>query len=63
MLTKQNVIKTINSLPDKFSVEEIIDRLLLLQKIEIGIDQADKGKTISTTEAKKKLKKWLKYAV
>ena len=60
MLTKQNVIKTINSLPDKFSLEEIIDKLLVIQKIEIGIDQAENGKTISTTEAKKKLKKWLK---
>jgi hypothetical protein len=60
MLTKQNVLKTINSLPDKFSLEEVIDRLLLIQKIEIGIDQAEKGKTISTSEAKKKLKKWLK---
>lgn len=60
MLTKQKVIKTIKDLPDKFSIEEIIDKLVLLQKIEIGIAQAEKGLTISTTEARKKLNKWLK---
>jgi hypothetical protein len=59
MLTKQSVLKSINDLPDKFSIDEIIERLLLLQKIEVGINQADNGEAISTAEAKKKLNKWL----
>lgn len=54
------MIKTINALTDKFSIEEIIDKLVLLQKIEIGIEQADNGQAVSTSEAKKRLKKWLK---
>jgi hypothetical protein len=60
MLTKQKLIKAISGLPDIFSLEEVIDRIVLLQKIEIGIEQADKGQSISTMQAKKKLKKWLK---
>lgn len=40
MLTKQKLIKTISGLPDTFSLEEVIDRIVLLQKIEIGIEQA-----------------------
>lgn len=60
MLTKKKIIKTIESLPDNFSIEEVIDRIVLLQKIEIGLDQSNKGETYTTAEAKKKLKKWLK---
>lgn len=60
MLKRKKVIETINALPDTFSIEELIDRLVLLQKMEIGIQQADAGQTVSTKEAKAKLKKWLK---
>jgi len=60
MLRKRKVIETVSSLPDKFSIEELIDRLVLLQKVEIGIEQANSGQTLSTKEAKAKLKRWLK---
>lgn len=51
---------TIESLPDKFSIDELIDRIVLLQKIEIGLEQSENGETLSDSDAKKKLKKWLK---
>ena len=60
MLTKRKVIKTVSRLPDTFSIEEIIDRLVLLQKIEMGMEQSNKGQFVSTKAAKEKLKKWLK---
>ena len=60
MLTKEKVLKTINDLPDTFSADEVIERIILLQKIEKGLEQSAKGQTHSTATAKKKLKKWLK---
>lgn len=60
MITKKQVIKTINELPNSFSVEEVIDKILLLQKIDIGMEQSAKEEVYTTTEAKHKLKKWLK---
>lgn len=60
MLKRSKVIETVNSLPTTFSMEELIERLLILKKIEIGIEQADNGQTLSGKEAKAKLKKWLK---
>jgi len=36
MITKKKLLKSIKDLPDTFSVDEIIDRIILLQKIEIG---------------------------
>jgi len=60
MLRRRKVIETVNALPATFSIEELIDRLILLQKIEIGIEQSENGQTISHKEAKARLKKWLK---
>jgi hypothetical protein len=59
MLTKKKLIQSIESLPESFSIDEVIDRILLLQKIEVGLEQSEKGETLASVEAKKKLKKWL----
>jgi len=47
-------------MPDKFSVDELIDKLILLQKIEKGLEQSEKGEVYSTQEAKEMLNQWLK---
>ncbi len=60
MLTKEKIIKSIENMPDKFSIEEVSERIVLLQKIEIGLEQSDNGETYSTEEARKNLEKWLK---
>ncbi len=60
MLTKEIVIKSINNLPDKFSIDDLLERLIILQKIETGLEQSKTGQTFSTEEVKEKLKKWLK---
>ena len=60
MLDKKKVLQTIKDLPDTFSIEEVIDRIVLLQKIEIGLEQSRNGQTLTTSKAKSKLKKWLK---
>ena len=60
MLTKTNVIKTITRLPDNFSIDELVDKMILLDKIEKGIKDADYGKTISDEELDKKIEEWLK---
>ena len=60
MLTKKRVLESIKDLPETFSADELIDRIILLQKIEIGLKQSAAGQTHSTAQAKLKLKKWLK---
>lgn len=59
MLTKEKLIQTIRELPDTFSAEDLFERIILLQKIEIGIEQSESGQVYSTQEAREKLKKWL----
>ncbi|UXE65809.1 MAG: hypothetical protein KA713_15255 [Chryseotalea sp. WA131a] len=58
-LSKEKLIETIKDLPDSFSIEDLFERIILLQKIEIGLEQSKSGQVLSTDEARKKLKKWL----
>lgn len=60
MLNKKEVIKNIEDMPDNFSVEEVIERIIFINKVEEGLEESYSGKVVSTEEAKKKLKKWLK---
>ncbi|HWY10011.1 MAG TPA: hypothetical protein VN026_01740 [Bacteroidia bacterium] len=59
-MNKATAIKTINKLPTTFSIDELIEQFVLADKIERGLLDSDNGKVFSTTQAKKKLSKWLK---
>lgn len=60
MTAKEIIIQAVESLPDETTFEEAMERLLFLAKVERGIEQADAGETISHTEVKERLSKWLK---
>ena len=60
MLTKANVIKTISRFPESFSIDELVDKMILLEKIERGIQDADGGKVISEDELETQINGWLK---
>jgi hypothetical protein len=60
MLTRTNVIKTITKFPEHFTVEELVDKMILLDKIEKGIQQADNNNVVTEDELDKKIEEWLK---
>ena len=60
MLSKKQVISAIKNMPDTFNTTQLFDRIILINKVEEGRQQIREGKGLSTEEAKKKLKKWLK---
>jgi len=60
MLAKEKVLASIKELPDTFTADELIDRIIFLQKLETGLHQSLKGNTKTTKEAKEQLSKWLK---
>jgi len=59
MLTKTKVLESMKQLPDNFTIDELIDHLVFIQKVEIGLEQSDKDQVSNTDEVKKKLDKWL----
>ncbi len=60
MINKQKLVNSLQKLPDSFSFEELMDTVILLQKIDKGVQQSESGETFTTKEAKQKLNKWLK---
>jgi hypothetical protein len=60
MLVKKDVIKSLKDLPDEFSVDDAIERLIVLNKIDKARQEIKERKGLSTQQAKKKLQKWLK---
>jgi hypothetical protein len=60
MLTKEKVNKTINNLPDKFTIDELIDRLIFMEKIEEGLQQSEEGRVVSNEDLKIIIDKWSK---
>ena len=59
MLTKEQVIGAINKLPQEFSVEQAIDEIILLEKIETGLSQSKANKVIPDEQLDKELPGWL----
>ena len=59
MLTKEKVKKTIDRLPDSFTVDQVVEELVVLDKIEKGLIEVEEGKVYSTQQVKDQLKKWL----
>ncbi len=60
MTTREKVIQAVEDLPDDATVEDVMERLLVLVKIERGLQQADAGQTIEHAQVKERMAKWLK---
>lgn len=52
---KERAIDAIEGLPPDASIEDAMERLYFLAKIERGLAQADAGETVTHEEAKKRL--------
>ena len=52
---KQKVIEAVENLPPDATVEDAMECLYFLTKIQRGLDQADAGNTMPHDEAKKRL--------
>jgi predicted transcriptional regulator len=50
--TKSEIIRAIEDLPDDATVEDAMERLYFLAKIERGLEQAESGETVSHAEIK-----------
>jgi len=58
MIKKNQLKETIESFPDEFTLEELVDKLILLDKIEKGNRDSIEGNTVSEVELEEEMKKW-----
>jgi predicted transcriptional regulator len=52
---KERVLEAVRELPDDATVEEAMERLYVLAKIQKGLEQAEAGQTVSHEEAKRRI--------
>ena len=52
---KQRVIEAVEALPANATIEDAMERLYFLAKVQRGLEQADAGDTLPHEEAKKRL--------
>ena len=63
MLTKNTVMQSIDNLSDSFTIDELIEQLIFVEKVEAGIKQSNEGKTISNDDVKSMIEKWSYFRV
>ena len=56
-MTKTAVQESLENLPDEFSIEVLIERLLFIQNVQEGLLQSERGETISLDEVKQRFRK------
>ena len=58
MLTKKKLLEQIDKLPEEFSIDELVEKLILIEKIETGTKQSENGEVISESEMENEIEKW-----
>jgi hypothetical protein len=58
MLTKEKLKNQIEDFPEEFTIDELIDRLILIEKVEVGNEQSENGDIISDNELDKEMDTW-----
>jgi predicted transcriptional regulator len=63
MTTKEKILQALNGIsedaPIEEAIEDAIERLYVLYKIEQGLAAANAGQTVTQEEAKKRMQRWL----
>ena len=60
MITKTQLINSLNKLPENLTVDQVIDHIIFVDKVQKGLDDVAQGRVNTKNEARDKLKKWLK---
>jgi hypothetical protein len=60
MITKERLIKEISKFPDRLDIDELIERLLFINKVENRLAMSNSDDTISEEELEKEIAKWSK---
>ncbi|HEX7583971.1 MAG TPA: hypothetical protein VF373_04730 [Prolixibacteraceae bacterium] len=58
MNRNSKVLEAIKQLPEEFSIEELLDQMRLLEKIEIGLARSEEKQEISDEELNIEIAEW-----
>ncbi|NBC17562.1 MAG: hypothetical protein GVY18_09645 [Bacteroidetes bacterium] len=55
--TKAKIVRAVEELPENATIEDAIERLVFLHKVEVGLKQAQEGTTVSLDDVEARLKR------
>lgn len=61
MLTKELVNSQIKEIPEEFTLDELIERLIIVEKVSRSLKEVEQGKTVSEEELDEKLANYLEH--
>ena len=60
MITKTHLLSTFDKLPENLTIDQVIDHIIFVEKVQMSLEDSENGRDYTTEEARKKLNKWLK---
>ena len=58
VMTKQDFMRALDELPDDATIEDAMERLYVLHKIQRGLLQIAEGKTLTQEQVEARMRKW-----
>ena len=58
MVTKEKVKELVEHMPEVFSIDELVERVLILDKIERAKKEIDNGEGMNWEDFKKEMEQW-----
>ena len=56
--TKQDAINAISSLPESATIDDIMYRLYVIDKVKKGLEAIDRGETLTMDELQEEINSW-----
>lgn len=60
MITKEKLQEHISKLPDQINIDDLIDKLVFIDKLESRIQESNNNETITDEELENETEKWFK---
>jgi len=57
-MKREKILETVKELPPEFELEDLMERLIFMEKVEKGLKQLDEKKTLPHESLKEKVKQW-----
>lgn len=58
MISKNNLQRYIEDFPEELSIDELIDRLIFIDKLENRMKESENNEVMSDDDVKSEMKKW-----
>ena len=60
MIIKEELKTQLESMPEQFTLDELVERLILLEKIQKGLDESSRNEVLSEEEVDERVNSWFK---